>query len=146
LWWAVWEAAQAKICELCWFCPYNRIRGFSIHGARWSYLMRQVHKSLDLTFFKLEIIGIIVLCPGTRSMHIRPYAYCSPPYCTCSCEKCFFYKIRKKVLKKQPVQNIRFVVTQNLKAYSSGRYKNRKTIRSLNVFTPCLIKIYMSAG
>ena len=137
---------KPKYVSYAWFCPYNSIRCFSLHGARWSYFTRQVHKPPDLIFFKLEIIGIIVLCPGTRSMHIRPYAYCSPPYCTCSCEKCFFYKIRKKVLKKQPVQNIRFVVTQNLKAYSSGRYKNRKTIRSLNVFTPCLIKIYMSAG
>ena len=137
---------KPKYVSYAWFCPYSSIRGFSLHGARWSYFTRQVHKSPDLTFFKLEIIGITVLCPDTRSMHIRPYAYCSPPYCTCSCEKCFFYKIRKKVLKKQPVQNIRFVVTQNLKAYSSGRYKNRKTIRSLNVFTPCLIKIYMSAG
>jgi len=108
---------KPKYVSYAWFCPYNSIRCFSLHGARWSYFTRQVHKPPDLIFFKLEIIGIIVLCPGTRSMHIRPYAYCSPPYCTCSCEKCFFYKIRKKVLKKQPVQ------------YQICRYSKPKSIQ-----------------
>ena len=94
------DSSSQNTWAICDFCPYISIRGLSLHRARWSYFMRQVHQPPDLAFFTLEIKGIIVLCPSTRSLHIPPYAYCSPPCCTCSYEKWFYIKSEKKVLKK----------------------------------------------